>query len=170
MALRLYSHPFASYCQKVLIALYENATPFEAQFVDLADEAARAELTRLWPISKFPVLVDAARGCTVAESSIIIEYLTQYYPGPSELVPAAPEQARETRLRDRFYDLYVSDPMQKIVGDRLRPHEQRDPFGVAQARVSLRVAYAMIEAQAATRTWASGEALMAGICALATQP
>ena len=29
MALALYGHPFSSYTQKVLIALYENGTPFE---------------------------------------------------------------------------------------------------------------------------------------------
>jgi len=167
MALRLYSHPFASFCQKVLIALYENATPFEAVLIDLADEASRAELQRVWRIAKFPVLLDGTRKCSVPESSIIIEYLSQYYPGPVALLPQDPELARETRLLDRFYDLYVSDPMQKIVFNRLRPAEQKDAFGVEQAKASLLTAYAMIEEQMADKTWAMGESFSLADCAAA---
>ena len=167
MALRLYSHPFASFCQKVLIALYENQTPFEAVLIDLADEADRAELQRVWRVAKFPVLLDETRKYSVPESSIIIEYLSQYYPGPVELVPRDPELARETRLLDRFYDLYVSEPMQKIVGNRLRPAGQGDAFGVAQAKSSLDTAYAMIEEQLRDKTWAMGDAFGLADCSAA---
>jgi len=167
MALRLYSHPFASFCQKVLIALYENATPFEAVLIDLADEADRAELQRVWRVAKFPVLLDGTRKCSVPESSIIIEYLSQYYPGPVELLPREPDLARETRLRDRFYDLYVMDPMQKIVFNRLRPADHKDPFGIEQAKASLLTAYAMIEEQMAGKTWAMGESFSMADCAAA---
>ena len=167
MTLRLYSHPFASFCQKVLIALYENATPFEAVLIDLGNEADRASLQKVWPIAKFPVLLDDARQCSVPESSIIIEYLTQYYPGPTVFVPEDRERARETRLLDRFYDLYVSDPMQKIVGNRLRPPDQKDPFGVAQARASLDTAYGMIEEQMRDKTWALGDAFTLADCSAA---
>ena len=167
MALRLYSHPFASFCQKVLIALYENQTPCEAVLIDLANEADRAELQRVWPIAKFPVLLDDARKCSVPESSIIIEYLAQHYPGPVTLLPQDPELARETRLLDRFYDLYVSDPMQKIVFNRLRPADQKDAFGVAQAKASLLTAYAMIEQQMQNRTWAVGESFSLADCSAA---
>jgi len=167
MALRLYSHPFASFCQKVLIALYENATPFEAVLIDLADAADRAELMRVWRIAKFPVLLDDARRCSVPESSIIIEYLSQYYPGSVELVPRDPDLARETRLLDRFYDLYVSEPMQKIVGNRLRPAGQGDAFGVAQAKALLETAYGMIEEQMADKTWAMGDSFGLADCSAA---
>ena len=167
MALRLYSHPFASYCQKVLIALYENATPFEAVLIDLGDAADRAELMRVWRVAKFPVLLDESRHCHVPESSIIIEYLSQYYPGPVALVPQDPDLARETRLLDRFYDLYVSEPMQKIVGNRLRPADQRDAFGVAQAKTSLDTAYSMIEDQMADKTWAMGDSFSLADCSAA---
>jgi glutathione S-transferase len=167
MALRLYSHPFASFCQKVLIALYENATSFEAVLIDLADEADRAELLRVWRIAKFPVLLDDARNCSVPESSIIIEYLSQYYPGPVTLVPPDPDLARETRLFDRFYDLYVSEPMQKIVGNRLRPANQKDAFGVTQAKASLETAYGMIEEQMRDKTWALGDSFTLADCAAA---
>src|SRR3954464_11212874 len=107
MSLTLYMHPLASYCQKVLIALYENGTPFAPRIVDLGDEKQRAALLKLWPVGKFPVLRDDAREQTVVESTIIIEYLAQYYPGETQLVPTGGDLAWQTRLRDRFYDLHV---------------------------------------------------------------
>jgi glutathione S-transferase len=108
MSLRLYFHPLSSFCQKVLIALYENDTPFERHIVDLADEKSSAEFKKVWPIGKFPVLRDEASGQTIPESNIIIEYLAQHFPGRTQLVPAEPESARVARLRDRFFDLYVN--------------------------------------------------------------
>ena len=134
MALTLYYHPLASFCWKVLIPLYENATPFTGHVVDLMDEASAAALKRLWPIGKFPVLHDEAPGRTVAESTTIIEYLDLHYPGPTRLIPPEPDLARGTRFHDRFYDLYVHEPMQKIVTDRLRPVGRNDPHGVEAAR------------------------------------
>jgi glutathione S-transferase len=165
--LRLYFHPLSSFCQKALIALYENDTPFVPHIVDLADQAAADALKRLWPIGKFPVLRDEAKGQTIPESNIIIEYLTQYYPGRTALVPADPDLAWQTRLRDRFYDLYVNEPMQKIVGDRLRPADQKDPFGVEHARARLRTALDMVANEMSTKTWAMGEAFTMADCAAA---
>ena len=167
MALELHSHPFASFCQKVLIALYENETPFEAHLVDLGNEKSRAAFYALWPVGKMPLLRDTARSRIVVETSIIIEYLAQFYPGKAQLLPADAELALETRLQDRFYDLYVSEPMQKIVGDRLRPQDQRDAFGVTAARTQLRTSYAIIEKQMASRTWAAGEAFTMADCSAA---
>jgi glutathione S-transferase len=167
MSLTLYFHPLSSYCQKVLIALYENATPFTPQLVDLGNPDAAAALRRLWPIGRFPVLRDAARDRTVAESSIIIEYLQQHYPGATRFIPADPERALATRMADRFYDLCVMDPMQRIVGDRLRPADAKDPLGVEQSRARLRVAYDMIETEMATLRWATGEYFTMADCAAA---
>jgi glutathione S-transferase len=167
MSLTLHFHPLSSFCQKALVALYENDTPFEPHIVDLADEASRAALLKLWPIGKFPVLRDDARDRTIPESSIIIEYLAQHYPGRTRLVPADADLARQTRLRDRFYDLYVQEPMQKIVGDRLRPASAKDPHGVEEARTRLRTAYGMIEEDMARRTWAMGDAFTMADCAAA---
>jgi glutathione S-transferase len=167
MSLKLYFHPLASFCQKVLIALYENETPFTGQLVDLGDEAQRSAFLKVWPIGKFPVLHDAARNELVPESSIIIEYLAQHYPGRVALVPADPDLARQTRLRDRFYDCYVSEPMQKIVGDRLRPAGKKDEFGVEQARASLRKVYDQIEREIAGNTWAMGDAFSMADCSSA---
>lgn len=167
MSLTLYYHPFASYCQKVLIALYENGAPFTPKFVDLGDPKQRAELVALWPIGKFPVLRDEARGQTIPESSIIIDYLDRHYPGRIRLIPEETGLALETRLRDRVFDLYLHAPMQALVGDRLRPAGSRDPFGVEEARARLRSSYDMIERDIAGRQWAVGEAFTMADCAAA---
>lgn len=165
MALTLYLHPLASYCWKALIALYESDTSFERHVVDLANEAARANFLKVWPVGKFPVLRDEARGRTIPESTIIIEYLAQYYPGRMRLIPTDVDLARETRLRDRFYDLYVHEPMQRIVGDRLRPADKKDPYGVEQARAQLRTSYGLIEGWMATQLWAVGDKFTMADCA-----
>jgi glutathione S-transferase len=167
MSLHLYLHPLASFCWKALIAFYENDTAFEPHIVDLGNETSRAEFKKIWPIGKFPVLRDEARGQTIPESSIIIEYLSQHYPGKTQLVPTDADLARETRLCDRFYDLYVSEPMQKIVGDRLRPPGKNDPHGVEQAKVLLQIAYGMIDEAMKTKTWAMGDGFSMADCAAA---
>ncbi len=163
--LELYSHPLASYCWKVLIALHENATPFTHHVVDLSNAADRAELVALWPFAKMPVLRDHARGAVVPESSIIIEYLAQHHPGPLALIPA--DSALEVRLRDRFFDLYVQEPMQQIVADLLRPPAARDPAAVGAAKATLAIAYRVVDEVARTRTWAAGEAFTLADCAAA---
>jgi glutathione S-transferase len=167
MSLKLYFHPLSSFCQKALVALYENDTPFEPRIVDLGDEASSAEFKRIWPIGKFPVLRDEAKDRTVPESSIIIEYLGQHYPGRTQLMPADADLARQTRFRDRFYDLYVHEPMQKVVGDRLRPAASKDPYGVEQAKVRLQTAYGMVDREMTTKSWAMGDAFSMADCAAA---
>jgi glutathione S-transferase len=166
-ALTLYYHPLASFCHKVLIALYENETPFEARSIDLADEASSAEMLSYWPVGKIPVLRDRARNEIVPETSVIIEYLTQHYPGPVPLLPSDRKQALEARLWDRFFDLYVNAPMQKIVTDRLRPPGGSDPVGVQEAMATLARAYALLERHMQARTWAAGDGFSLADCAAA---
>jgi glutathione S-transferase len=167
MSLVLYQHPLASFCHKVLIALYENETPFEAKLVDFSNEASRDELLSAWPVGKIPVLHDRARKQTIPETSIIIEYLARHYPGAAQLLPSDPERALSVRLWDRFFDLYVQVPMQKIVGDRLRPDDQRDALGVREALASLQAAYGMIERQLGAAPWILGDAFSMADCAAA---
>lgn len=167
MSLTLYFHPLSSFCQKALIALYENGTPFTPHFVDLGDAASAAAFKAVWPVGKFPVLRDEAAGRTVAESTTIIEYLAQHYPGPSKLVPDDPEAAFEVRAQDRFFDFNVHVLMQKIIGDRLRPAGQTDGFGVEDARERLKIALGIFEKTMATRAWAAGEAFSMADCAAA---
>jgi glutathione S-transferase len=167
MSLKLYFHPLASFCWKVLIALYENDTPFEPHIVDLGGERSSTEFKRIWPIGKFPVLHDKARNVTVPESSIIIEYLSHHYPGGTELVPKDTDLALQARQWDRVYDFYVHEPMQKIVGDRLRPPGKTDAQGVEQAKALLDTAYSMVDREMAAKTWAIGDKFTMADCAAA---
>jgi glutathione S-transferase len=167
VSLTLHFHPLSSFCHKALIALYENGTPFTPQIVNLMDEAERTAFRRLWPIGKFPVLRDDARGETVPESSVVIEYLDRHYPGRTRFIPPDAEDARKVRLRDRFFDLYIHLPMQKIVGDRLRPADRKDPHGVEEARTQIVTALDMIERGMLQQPWAIGEAFTLADCAAA---
>jgi len=151
----------------VLIALYENETPFEPRLVDLSDPGQREALTKLWPLMKFPLLVDDHSGRVVPESSIIIEYVSQRYPGRIELIPQDPDVALEARLQDRFFDLQIHEPMQKHVGDKLRPAAERDPHGVQQAHAQIERAYDMLEQALNGRSWAAGNTFTLADCAAA---
>lgn len=167
MTLRLYYHPLSSFCQKVLTALYENDVAFEGEIVDLGDPQSRAAFAAVWPLVKFPVLRDEARGRTIPESTSIIEYLGLHHAGPVALVPADPDAALQARLWDRFHDNYLEHPIQKIVGDRLRPAERRDAHGVAEARALLDTAYGILETEMAAKTWAAGDSFTLADCAAA---
>ena len=165
MALQLYFHPFSSYCQKALTALYENAIPFEPQLVEGPDSPVSRRLEALWPMKRFPVLVDGER--TVIEATCIIEYVDLHHPGPVHLIPDDPRAALEVRMMDRFFDNYVSTPQQKIVFDAIRPAESRDPYGVDEARRMLDTAYAWLDRVMAQREWAAGEQFSLADCAAA---
>ncbi len=165
MALTLYSHPLASFCWKVLIALYENGAPFEARMVDLGDPEAKAAFEALWPTAKIPLLVDDGR--VVPETSIMIEHLERHHPGKVALLPEDPEERLEVRLWDRLFDLYVMDPMQRFIAQQLRPEAERDAPSVAGALADLATAYAMVEHKMTARTWAAGERFSMADCAAA---
>jgi len=167
MALELYFHPLSSFSQKVLVALYENDTPFAPRIVELSNEASRAAFLALWPIGKIPVLRDAAQDRTIPESSIIIEYLAQRFPGKTQFFPADPDLARQTRMFDRFYDLHIHIHMQKIVGDRIRPAGKNDAFGVEHAKGQIQTALGMVEQDIKPKTWAMGDAFTIADCAAA---
>ncbi len=167
MSLIFYYHPLSSFCQKALIALYENDTPFEKLLVDFGNKESRDAFLKIWPIGKFPVLKDTARDWLVPESSIIIEYLDQRFPGKTVFFPKDPDLARQTRMSDRFYDLYLQVPMQKVVGDRIRPAGNKDEFGVTQAKQQLQAALGLVEQDMAKKTWAMGETFSIADCAAA---
>ena len=160
--MKLYSHPFSSYSQKALIALYENDTPFE--YRNLEESAANTELVALWPLKRFPVLVDADK--TILEATTIIEYLQIHHPGPIRLIPDG-DAGIAVRMLDRVFDNYVMTPMQKIVGNQLRPEADRDAFGVLDARRQLEKIYAWLDEQLAGREWATGDAFTLADCAAA---
>jgi glutathione S-transferase len=145
MSLTLYYHPLASFCHKVPIALYENETPFTAEIVDLGNAEESARFLDLWPVGKIPVLRDDRLDRTLPETTIIIEHIDRHYSGAQPLLPRDETERLDTRLWDRFFDLYVQVPMQKVVTDRLRPDGEHDPRGVADARDALATAYGMLE-------------------------
>ena len=167
MSLKLYFHPLASFCHKALIALYEGNIAFVPVVVDLGDETSATAFRAVWPMAKMPVLRDEARDCTVAESTIVIEYLDTYYRNGSRFIPADPDRAWQTRMWDRFHDHYVQEPMQKIVTDRLRPAGQSDAHGVEQAKTQLLEAYKVAEPSMQSRTWAMGDDFTLADCAAA---
>ncbi len=165
MPLKLYAHPFSSYCQKALIALYENDTPFQFRELGPDHPDAGAELAAQWPLMRFPVLVDGDR--TVMEATIVIEYLGLHYPGPVRLIPEDPKAGIGVRLLDRFFDNYVMTPMQKVVFDAIRPAGQRDPYGVDEARKLLDKSYCWLDGTLAGREWAAGGSFSLADCAVA---
>jgi glutathione S-transferase len=165
MTLKLYAHPFSSYCQKALVALYENDTPFEWRLLSNESTQVMQEFAELWPLKRFPVLVDAGR--TVTEASIIIEYLDLYYPGPVPLLPKDARAAIEVRSMDRFFDNYISTPQQKIVYDSLRPEAEHDTHGVDDARAMLDIAYGWLDKLMAEREWAAGDNFSLADCGAA---
>ena len=165
MTFKLYFHPFSSYSQKALVALYENAVPFEPKSLDGPDGPAHREWAALWPIKRFPVLVDGDR--TIIEATCIIEYVGLRHPGPVKLIPPDPADAMETRMMDRFFDNYIATPQQKIVFDALRAPADRDPCGVTQAREMLDTSYAWLDRVMAKREWAAGDTFSLADCAAA---
>ena len=166
MALTLYLHPLSSYCHKALIALYENAIAFTPEVVNLGDPASRDNFKKVWPMAKFPVLLDDSRNQVIPESTSIIEYLDRHYPGPVKLLPNDDgDLAAQVRATDRFYDLHVHNNMQQIVGDKLRPADGHDPIGLKEAKERLAIALGIAGEQMATRRWACGDVFSMADCA-----
>jgi glutathione S-transferase len=163
MSLTLYYHPLASYCHKVLIALYENGTDFEKRIIDLGNESQRAELGALWSLCKFPVIRDRVRGRDLPESSVIIEYLDRYFPGSRPLIPSEWNAALEVRLWDRLFDSYVHEPMSQIVFNRITG----DRCDVSRQRATLGSAYDLINRRLSNKTWVCGENFSMADCAAA---
>jgi glutathione S-transferase len=164
MSLTLHYHPLSSFCWKVLIALYEADLAFEPRVVNLGDAADRAAFQAVWPLAKFPVLRDEARGQTIPESTIIVDYLARHYPSAASLVPTGLDLAWQARLRDRLIDSYIHLPFQQIVSERLRPDDKHDPFGVEQARAVIRQGYDLIQPMI-DGPWAMGETFTLVDCA-----
>ncbi|CAN5774969.1 glutathione S-transferase family protein [soil metagenome] len=165
MNLQLFFHPFSSYSQKALIALYENDTPFTARTLSPDDAATSDEFAARWPVKRFPILVDGSR--TVLEATSIIEYLDASHPGRLPLIPPDPKAAVDVRMMDRVFDNYVSTPQQKLVYDVLRDPQARDPQGVADARAMLDTTYAWLDGLMADRQWAAADMFSLADCAAA---
>ena len=163
MSLEFFGHPFSSYTQKVLIALWADETPFNYRMIE--DPANMEELKRHSPYGLFPLLIDDGR--PVFESSTIIEHLHAHHRGSNDWIPEG-ETGRRVRFLDRFFDLYVMGNMQRPVADTIRPEgANRDPFGVEKARGDLHKAYDWLEANLGEGPWAVGESFTMADCAAA---
>ena len=162
--LQLFAHPFSSYCQKVLIALWADETPFDYRILDEAHPENMAELKARWPFGLFPLLVDD--GETIVETTPIIEHLAACHPGPNGWIPDG-ALGRRVRFLDRFFDQYVMNSMTVSVFDALCPEEARHPYGVERSLVRLRTAYDWLEANLGDGPWAVGEAFTLADCAAA---
>ncbi|KQS95111.1 MULTISPECIES: glutathione S-transferase family protein [unclassified Rhizobium] len=163
MALQLFAHPFSSYCQKVLTALYENDTPFELRMLGPDTPDVAAEWCKLWPMKRMPVLKDGDE--TVMEATVIVEYLGLNHPGSVRFLPSDPRAALTARMMDRFFDNYIMTPMQKVVFNQIRPEADRDPYGVNEAKAMLDDAYAWLDGTMANRQWAAGDVFSLADCA-----
>jgi glutathione S-transferase len=165
MTLALYGHPFSSYTQKVLVALYENDTPFEFRCLGPDTPQHAAQWLQRWPLRKFPLLVDGERN--VVETSIIIEYLHLTHPGPVRLLPDDPLAALDVRFMDRYFDLHVMNMVQHAVNGALTGDAVKRADALATATEKLELAYAWLESHLAGRTWAAGDTFSLAECAAA---
>jgi glutathione S-transferase len=162
--LTLYAHPLSSFCWKALVALYENDTPFDMHVLDQSTWGAYAEK---WPVARMPALEDSDRKQFIPEASIIIEYLDQHYRGRTRFIPDNADLARDVRLWDRFFDLYIQVPMQKTVGDRIRAADKKDPQGVEEAKRLIATSYGVLEKQLGDRAFVVGDSFTMADCAAA---
>jgi glutathione S-transferase len=165
MPLTLYGHPFSSYTQKALIALYENGTPFAFRCISAEHPQNAAEWLARWPLRKFPLLVDGER--EVAETSVIIEYLQLAHPGPVPLLPADPMAALDVRFMDRVFDLHVMWPVQDAVRGAMTGDAGKREDALAAAVEKLTLAYDWLETRLAGLTWATGNHFTLADCAAA---
>ena len=149
--LTLYEHPFALYCQKVLVALNELEVVYDV--LEEQRDFDRAQLAELWPPASIPVLRDG--DVVIGETSIIIEHVAG-----ARLVPSL-----EARKWDRLCDQYISDAVQAIVFETIM--ERFDERAVSQARGRLEMAYGMLEAQLADNEFLAGDTFTIAECAAA---
>ncbi|HEX3429731.1 MAG TPA: glutathione S-transferase family protein [Rhizomicrobium sp.] len=163
MTIQLYEHPFSLYVQKAKTAFYEKGIPFETKMVDGSEPVASA-FAALWPIRRFPVIVDDGR--FVFEATGIIEYLEARFPETVRLIPADPMLAAEVRMWDRFFDNYISYPQGRVVWMAIG-REPDDGKGGATWKAMLETSYALLDRRMANRTWAVGESFSLADCAAA---
>jgi glutathione S-transferase len=167
MPMKLYYNPVSSYSQKALLAFYEKGCAFEPVIINLFDPKDREAYQKVYPIAKVPFLRVEEKNLDLSESSLIIEYVDRHFPGGPKLLPDDPDQALQVRMLDRFFDLYIAEPVTKLFFDGMRPEGMKDPFGVKQARDRLDSMYAFFDQQLAGRTWAAGDTFSMADCAAA---
>lgn len=157
MSLILYGHPLSSYTHKVLIALHELGAGFTFHEIDPGSGADRALMASMTPLGKMPALRDEANGATLAETSVIIEWLDRHHPGTAPLLPREPDAALQARLWDRFFDIHVMNVTQQIVDARLFMPDGTVEAVTPWTHSQIDRAYRAAEAQLAGRDWIAGD-------------
>lgn len=165
MTIELYGHPFASFVWKPLIALYERAVPFTFRMVDPDHPENSARIRELSPTGQFPALVEGETELT--QSNAIIEYLDLYHSDAPPMIPQEPRDALKVRMLTDVFDDYIHVPLQRIVGNALRPREARDPLTVEDATSQMERCYAWLEPRLTGRQWAAGARFTLADCAAA---
>lgn len=166
MSLTLWMHPLSSFCHKVLVALYDTDIVFTARHVDPGRAEDREALARMAPLGKMPVLQDDGRGTVITETSVIIGYLARHEPGARRLLPADADQAMQTHVWDRIFDMHVQGAMQPVVNARLFMDPAAEPAITAFAHAELDRAYAAADRHLAGRDWLAGDFGLADCAAL----
>jgi glutathione S-transferase len=162
VSLTLYVHPFSSFSWKALIPLWIDEIAFTYRNVDPAEPGVMDELKALWPLGKFPLLVDD--GMVIAEASCIIEHLQARRHGPTPWIPDG-EEGRRVRFLDRFFDLHVQGNMQPTVNHAIWP--DGEGLAAVRGRGALGIAYDWLEANLSDDGWAVGDAFTLADCAAA---
>jgi glutathione S-transferase len=165
VTLSLYGHPFSSFTEKALTALYENRAPFTFRKFGPGDPQASVEWEAMAPLKRFLVLVDDGR--TIFETSVIIEHLELRRPGQVRLISQDPEKALEVRAMDRVFDNYIMTPMLTLAFNASRPADKRDEVGADQAKDMLSSAYRWLNSVFGDRAWAAGTDFSMADCAAA---
>lgn len=96
--------PVSPYVRKVLAVLALKGLDFEIDPVVAFYTDDR--FTKLNPLRRIPLLIDGVN--VIADSSVIVQYLEEAYPGPSSLPAAAADRAR-ARWIEEFSDSRVAD-------------------------------------------------------------
>ena len=163
MTIKLYGHPFAAFVWKPLIAAYERGVPFEFCMIDAEHPDHCARIAELSPTGQFPALTDGAR--EVTQSNAVIEYLDRFGDA-APMIPGDADAALASRMLAAIFDSYVAEPMQQIVAEALRPHGQRDPQRVNEAKAKLDKAYAWLSGRTGNG-WANGGGFSIADCTAA---
>lgn len=161
--MELFGHPFSSYTWKTQIAFHEKDIGYEFRMLDAEHPDNGQRLHQLWPVGKFPLIVDEGRA--VFEASIIIEYLDHRFPDTPRLIPADFEAALEVRRFDRIFDNHVMGKMQEAVANSLRPESERVPSIHAKVRTALETIYGWLDTQLKGRDWATSSGFSMADCA-----
>ena len=160
--MKFYYHPISSYCQKVMVALYEKGLEFEPELVALMNPEARRKYREIYPMGKVPALL-LDDGHLIPESSIIIEYLDSL--GEPKLIFGDAEQRRKIRFKDRMYDLHLTESVSTLIFQDMKPEAERDQERIAAAKFRIETMYGFMEEEFSKQPFSNGETFSMADCA-----